>query len=150
LPFPHRRNAVSYGNVCDNTGRIINPHNYCKPIAKSPSDVRAIVNAMVSGDSRFFFGSDNAPHPASAKRKIPPAAGIFNPFALPMLCAIFEKRQYLDRLENFVSRFGADFYGLPRNEEAIELVKKNWAVPAKIEGIVPFMAGQTLYWQVVD
>jgi len=141
---------LTYDDVCDAAGNIINPHNYCKPIAKRRFDMEAVVDAMTSGDPRFFFGSDNAPHPLSAKKKIPPTAGIFNPFALPLLAQIFEERNALSQLENFVSKFGADFYGLPLNSGTIELIMKSWTVPEEYSGIVPFMAGQTLLWQVAS
>jgi dihydroorotase len=140
---------LTFTDVCYEHGVVHNPHNYCKPIAKYSEDRDAVVEAMTSGDPRFFFGSDSAPHPLEAKQKNPPAAGIFSaPVAIPLLAQIFEKNNHLNRMGNFVSGFGADRYGLPRNTETIGLIKKDWIVPQEYDGIVPFMAGQTLHWQI--
>ena len=142
---------LSNDEVCDESGEIHSPNKYCKPIAKNLFDMRAIAAAMVGGDPRFSFGSASAPHPASAKQKNPPAAGIFSaPVALPLLARMFELHGVLNRLENFVSKHGADFYGLPYNEGTIDLVAEKWTVPQDYYGITPFLAGMVLDWKVVD
>lgn len=41
--------------------------NFCKPIMKTPDDRLALIRAAVDGSSKFFFGSDSAPHPIQAK-----------------------------------------------------------------------------------
>ncbi|KAI9757546.1 MAG: hypothetical protein M1815_000767 [Lichina confinis] len=46
------------------------PFFYCKPVAKTPSDRRALLEAVVSGDPKFFFGSDSAPHPVTSKQAL--------------------------------------------------------------------------------
>jgi dihydroorotase len=66
-----------------------------------------------------------------------------------VLAEVFEKAGKLDKLEDFVSRFGAEFYGLPLNMKTVTLRKGSWTVPAECNGIVPFKAGQELAWQVV-
>jgi dihydroorotase len=140
---------LTYGDVCDEIGKIINPYHYCKPIAKKPSDRNAIVRAMLSGNPKFFFGSDSAPHPASAKTKFPPAAGIFSaPVALPILCELFDKNNALPKLENFVSRFGAEFYGLPLNSGELVLKRKEWIVPENLGDVRIFKGGHKLSWIV--
>jgi dihydroorotase len=140
---------LTFMDVCWEHGIVRNPHNYCKPIAKWAEDRDAVLNAMLSGDPRFFFGSDSAPHPVASKQKMPPAAGCFTaPVALPLLAQVFEEHDKLHKLEDFVSSFGADFYGIPRNAETIELVKEDWIVPEIYDGIVPFMAGKTLHWRI--
>lgn len=84
----------------------------------------------MSGNSKFFFGSDSAPHPISAKEKTPPSAGIFTaPVTLPLLCELFDDSNALSKLENFVSGFGAEFYGLPLNDGRVVLKKEEWLVP---------------------
>ena len=52
-----------------------NPFNFCKPVAKFPTDRGALIEAATSGSEKFFLGSDSAPHSMSAKvgRKV--AAG---------------------------------------------------------------------------
>ncbi len=135
----------------DIIGGLISPHNFCKPIAKRPRDKESLLAIVKSGDPKFFYGGDSAPHLKEKKECNHGCAGIFNaPVALPLLAQIFENLNALCRLENFVSNFGAYFYGLPRSSETIELIKKDWVVPDQYNGIVPFMAGKTLHWQVAD
>lgn len=140
-----------YGDVCDSRGRIISPDQYCKPIAKKRFDRQAVIEAMISGNPKFFFGSDSAPHPRSAKEKIPPDAGIFTaPVVLPLLCQLFEARGALSKLEDFVARFWAEFYGLPLNEGKITLRKEDWIVPVCVGDVRVFMGGARLNWKVVE
>ena len=135
----------------DVVGGFISPHNFCKPIAKRPEDREVLLNAATSGNPKFFYGGDSAPHLRKNKECCYGCAGVFNaPVALPLLAQIFEQRGKLDKLENFVSKFGANFYSLLYNDETIKLIKQNWVVPAICSGIVPFMAGQTLHWQVAN
>jgi len=131
-------------------GKVAFPHNYCKPVAKSASDQQAVVRAALSGDHRFWFGSDSAPHPrASKEASYPPKAGVWSgPVALPVLAEVFEAANRLDRLEAFTSQYAAEFYGWSQNHAMIELEKTPWVVPLEIDGIVPFLAGKTLAWQV--
>jgi dihydroorotase len=134
----------------DVVGNLLSPHNFCKPIAKRPGDRAILRMAAVSGNPKFFYGGDSAPHLRERKECSQGCAGVFNaPVALPLLAQIFEDLNMLESLENFVSSFGADFYGLPRNTETIELVKNDWTVPNEYNGIVPFIAGKPLSWQVV-
>lgn len=102
----------------------IRPHNYCLPIVKRAADRAALVAAAVSGDPRFFFGSDSAPHPDPRKLGPCGAAGCFTaPVALAILAHVFEAEGALDRLEPFVARHGAAFYGLPPNAGTLTLVR---------------------------
>lgn len=136
-----------------------NPHNYCKPPAKSEEDQIALLNAAISGNPKFFFGSDSAPHWKWQKELINAKAGVFStPVAMQVLTQVFEELGALHRLENFVSRFGAEFYGLPLNKDELVLKKNLWRIPLAYtrnldgeatEPIVPFMAGQILDWQIV-
>jgi len=132
------------------------PNNYCKPIAKDPADREALLQAATSGCPKFFFGSDSAPHPKDGKQKLYDCcAGIFStPVAPGLLAQIFEQRNASDRLEQFVSLSGKQFYRLPKPHTIahshLKLIKKSWAVPDEISGIVPFCAGQTIDWQVED
>jgi len=140
-------------DVYDKHGRIYNPHNYCKPVAKRTADAEAVFSAMTSGDHRFFFGSDNAPHLLSAKKKTPPPAGIFNPFTLPILCFIFETCNTLDNLKGFITA-GEKIYGLTPSHETVTLVKEDQVIPESYpcgnDVIVPFMAGRTIPWKVAE
>jgi len=140
---------LTYGEVCNSGMEIYNPNYYCKPIAKKVSDKHAVIAAMMSGNPKFFFGSDSAPHPLSAKVKYPPSAGIFTaPVVLPLLCELFENYAKFSRLEDFVSRFGAQFYGLPLNEGKVVLKKESWAVPVYAGDVSIFRGGRRISWQI--
>lgn len=110
------RNAIFAGGI--------NPHMYCLPVAKRERHRQALRGAAVSGDSRFFLGTDSAPHPVRDKETSCGCAGIFNtPTAIPCTAQVFEEENSLDQLEAFVSTNGADFYGLPQNSDHIVLQK---------------------------
>jgi dihydroorotase len=131
----------------------IKPDLYCLPIAKRSEDRDALVKAATSGSRQFFMGTDSAPHMQSTKYSACGCAGIYTAFhALPLYAQIFEQQGALDKLENFCSVYGADFYGLPINTDAITLIKKPWTVPEKLaygsESVTPFMAGKALAWQI--
>jgi dihydroorotase len=125
------------------------PHHFCKPVAKSESDRLTLIQAATSGNPKFFLGTDSAPHPRENKECSKAAAGIFNaPVALPLLAAVFEQAGALNRLKNFVSRFGAEFYGQPLNSGTLVLEKKPWTVPAVCGNVMLFLAGQKLAWRI--
>jgi len=130
--------------------KILHPHNYCLPMAKTAADQKAITKAMVSGNPKFFAGSDMAAHPIQDKKLPDPKAGIFNPYAIEDYVEVFERNNALDKLEKFLSVYGPEFYDLPVPEEIIEIVKENWTVPKVLEGvIIPFQAGTQKTWKVM-
>jgi dihydroorotase len=132
----------------DVIGGMLSPHNFCKPVAKRPHDREALLRAAVSGNPKFFLGTDSAPHAAEKKECASGCAGCFTaPMALPALASIFDREGALNKLEAFTSTFGAEFYGLPLNEGEISLVKEDWRIP-QVCGVVPFMAGKTLSWRL--
>jgi len=135
----------------------LNPHMYCLPVVKQEADRLAIRKAAVSGDPRFFFGSDSAPHRIVDKEKAGGAAGVFNiATALPAIVQVFEAEESLDRLEAFMSLNGARFYGLPLNPDTITLEKTESPVPAtdyiQVGGdkVKVFQTHAPLFWQVVE
>lgn len=133
----------------DVIGYGVQPHNACNPMPKDFDDRDALIDAATSGNPKFFLGSDTAPHPRDRKECARGACGVFTAPVLPaLLVEIFEKTEHLDRLGDFTSRFGAEFYGLPLNEGSIVLVKKEWTVPDQIGSVVPFRAGTKLQWQL--
>ncbi|KAK9475481.1 uncharacterized protein V1510DRAFT_409329 [Dipodascopsis tothii] len=135
-----------------------NSHNFCKPVAKLPSDRQALIEAATSGNKKFFFGSDSAPHPLSAKEKgRNAAAGVYTQsHALAYLAEIFEKAGKLEKLEDFASKFGRTFYRIPEDRSGwlVTLKKEQSVVPMTIgEGVttvVPFLAGETLHWKIYN
>ena len=134
--------------IDDIIGGKLEPHLFCKPTFKQKKDRDAIRNEVFSGNPKFFFGSDSAPHPKK-KKETEGAAGIFSaPVLLPKLVELFEENGCLNKLEAFVSFFGADFYKLPRNKNTVVLEKKAWEVPLLIDGLVPLFAGKNLNWKL--
>lgn len=103
----------------------IKPHYYCLPVAKREDHRLALRKAATSGDARFFLGTDSAPHTDANKLSACGCAGCFTaPNTLPILAQVFEEDNALDRLEGFVARHGAAFYGLPVNDGTISLSKQ--------------------------
>lgn len=122
------RNAILVGGI--------KPHYYCLPVAKREKHRLALVEAATSGDSRFFLGTDSAPHVDPLKECACGCAGCFTATnTMSCLAHVFETAQALDRLEAFASLNGPAWYGLPVNEETITLVKQAepLAYPSKIE-----------------
>ena len=138
----------------DVVGGRINPHAFCKPIAKTPADRAALIKAAASGDPSFFFGSDSAPHLRQTKETHSGSAGCFTaPVAMPLLAEVFEDVGALDKLEAFASENGANFYGLPLSVETLTLERKEWdgvdANPTNIN-ITAFGIDRTFRWKVVE
>ncbi|AXF76145.1 dihydroorotase [Erwinia tracheiphila] len=132
----------------------IRPHLYCLPILKRNVHQEALRNAVASGNARFFLGTDTAPHLRHRKEASCGCAGVFNaPTSLPAYATVFEEIGALQHFEAFCSLNGPRFYGLPLNEGTLRLVKQPWTVPQSIkfgnDALVPFLAGETLNWQVV-
>ena len=134
----------------------IRPHYYCLPVAKRDSHRLSLRGAAISGDRRFFLGTDSAPHVDAAKESPCGCAGIFTAInTLSCLAHVFEEEAALDRLESFVSLNGARFYGLPPNDETVDLVKRPdpVAVPERIKTgdgpVTVFDPGFPLHWHVV-
>jgi len=133
----------------------IKPHHYCLPILKRAEDRLAIIEAAVSGSQKFFLGTDSAPHFRYQKESSCGCAGIYSAaYAMELYASIFESENALDKLENFSSKFGADFYNLPYNKLKIKLIKKEFQIPDKInigtEEIIPLFAGETLPWELSE
>ena len=141
------RNAIFSGGI--------NPHHYCLPLLKREEHRQALVTAAVSGNPKFFLGSDSAPHGLRAKEKPPGCAGIYNAFAaIELYATVFDAASSLGTLEIFASRNGARFYGLPLNTEKITLCREDWSIPDTITFadtlLVPFMAGNACQWKLVN
>ncbi len=139
------RNAIFQGGI--------NPHHYCLPVLKREEHRLALVEAATSGDPRFFLGTDSAPHARDAKESACGCAGMYSAHAaIELYAQVFDEAGALHRLEAFASFHGADFYGLPRNQDAITLVRESWRVPEHFHfgssELVPLGAGQMLSWKL--
>ena len=103
------RNAIFRGGI--------RPHMYCLPVAKRERHRLALRAAAVSGDSRFFLGTDSAPHPRRDKETDCGCAGIFNaPNALQCVAQVFDEEDRARPARRFrgargrrILRNGAEF-----------------------------------------
>ncbi|MDR2789642.1 MAG: dihydroorotase [Campylobacteraceae bacterium] len=133
----------------DVAGGLLNPHLFCKPIAKRHEDKEALQELALNANKKVMFGSDSAPHLVDKKERCGCAAGIFSaPIILSALAELFEKHNKLTNLQAFVSNNARDIYKLTPIEKNIILEKKEWIVPAKLHDVVPMFAGQSLKWKV--
>ncbi|MGQ6473742.1 dihydroorotase [Serratia sp. IR-2025] len=131
----------------------IRPHLFCLPILKRNVHQEALRQAVASGSDRFFLGTDSAPHLKHRKESSCGCAGCFNaPNAIPAYAAVFEQLGALEHFEAFCSLNGSRFYGLPLNEDFIELQRVPTTQPEEIalgnESVIPFLAGETLNWSL--
>jgi dihydroorotase len=139
------RNALFAGGL--------RPHMYCLPVAKREPHRLALRRAAISGNAKFFLGTDTAPHLVRDKERDCGCAGIFSaPAALETYARVFEEENALDRFEAFASLNGPRFYGLPVNEARVTLSRQPWRVPAEVateDGpLIPFLAGEELAWRL--
>lgn len=140
------RNALFSGGI--------RTHHYCLPILKREEDRQALIQAAVSGNPKFFLGTDSAPHARSTKETVCGCAGIYTAHAgIELYAEIFGANNAIDKLQGFASIFGANFYGLPLNVDRITLVKEMWDVPKEMPfhngALVPFRAGGTVSWRLL-
>ena len=141
------RNAIFTGGI--------RPHYYCLPVLKREEHRQALVQVATSGSSKFFLGTDSAPHAAHLKEHASGCAGCYSAHAaLELYATAFEAVGALDKLEGFASFHGPDFYGLPRNTSTVTLVKQTWTPHESFafgEGaeLKPLAAGEALGWKLL-
>ncbi len=140
------RNALFAGGI--------RPHHYCLPILKREEDRQALIGAAVSGNSKFFLGTDSAPHARNTKEAACGCAGCYTAHAgIELYAEVFDAANALERLEGFASMHGPDFYRLPRNADRIALKNEAWSVPQELlfhdDTLVPFRAGGTVSWKIL-
>ena len=131
-------------------GDVGNANIFCLPILKGVSDVDAVIKAMTSGNPKYMFGSDSAPHPPEHKTLANPKPGIFSaPTALSWIATVFSlyANMNVNLLNAFLHDNSCQWYGFPKSNETISLVAKKWIVPENYRGIVPFLAGEDLCWK---
>jgi dihydroorotase len=141
----YNRNAMFKGGI--------RPHLFCLPVLKREAHRQALIAAAISGNPKFFLGTDSAPHAVGAKEAACGCAGIYSAHAaIELYAEAFEDAGALDRLEAFASFYGADFYGLPRHADTITLKRESWEAPASLklgdETLVPLRAGEAIRWRV--
>ena len=141
----YNRNAIFVGGI--------RPHYYCLPVLKREVHRQALVQAATGGSSKFFLGTDSAPHPAQLKEHASGCAGCYTAHAaLELYAAAFEAAGALDKLEGFASFHGPDFYGLPRNGRTVTLKRESWTPPDSYPfggaEVKPLAGGEALAWRL--
>ena len=132
----------------------IRPHYYCLPVLKRETHRQALVAAAISGSNKFFLGTDSAPHPKGLKEHACGCAGCYTALhAMELYTQAFDQANALDKLEQFASFNGPDFYNLPRNTSSITLKREDWQLPAELPlgntTVVPLNGGETMGWKFV-
>ena len=134
----------------------IRPHNFCLPILKKEIHRKSLVKAATSGNSKFFLGTDTAPHLKKDKESECGCAGVFNAtYCLQILAQIFENEKALNNLEKFTSRNGADHYNLPLNRSFLKFRKLQKPLQPRLfvnvsqEKVVIFKPSFPLHWDII-
>ena len=140
----------------------LRPHYYCLPVLKREEDRAALIALATSGFDRAFAGTDSAPHAQNRKESACGCAGCYTAAQAVGLCAeAFDEAIDLSEgasqmvFEAFMSRNGAQFYGLPVNQKRITIEKKETPIPTHYamdsgEKLVPLRAGGTVGWRVLS
>lgn len=134
----------------------IKPHYYCLPVAKREKHRVALVAAAISGDKRFFLGTDSAPHTDANKLLPCGCAGCFTaPNTMSCLAEVFDAAGALHKLENFTSLAGPRYYGLESNEDTMTLVRgEPVTYPGHVDTadgpVTVFDPGFPLHWRVEE
>lgn len=130
-------------------------HLYCLPLVKFEDDLQALREAVTqSGQTRFFAGTDSAPHTTKAT-DCGCAAGCYTGGCAPQLYAMafeaagadLESQAGQAAFESFLCENGRRFYDLPTPDSTFMLIReKNILVPsATTEGqVIPLPAGMKL------
>ncbi len=142
----YNRNALFHGGL--------RPHFYCLPVLKRETHRQALLEAAISGNPKFFLGTDSAPHGKHQKESACGCAGIYSAHAgIEFYAEAFDAAGSLDKLETFASLNGARFYGLAVNTDTITLEKQDWTVPAEYplgnSALVPLRAGDNVHWRCI-
>jgi len=136
-------------------------HLYCLPLVKFERDRTALREAVLApGQSKFFAGTDSAPHTTKAT-ECGCAAGCYTGACAPQLYAMaFEEagadlasREGQTAFERFLCTNGPTFYGFPVSRETFTLVRERSTISPRItaEGPViplPHGMGLTMEWSL--
>ena len=136
----------------DVAGGMLQPHLFCKPIAKRPEDREVLRKVALNGHPKVMFGSDSAPHPQHAKEACGCAAGVFTaPIALQVLTELFMEHSTVEKLQAFISGNAQKIYtNITIPTKVIRLEKKEFLVPEKYGNVVPMYAGERLPYSITN
>ena len=150
---PHHMLLTKKDVFFDNS---INPHHFCMPVVKDEKDLLALRNAACINNTKFFIGTDSAPHHVREKSEnLNTKAGIFSAVcSLELYTEIFDEEGSLNTLEQFTSINGPNFYNLPINERIITLEKNAWTPPEFTEEksikVKNFFGNKKINWKLLE
>lgn len=125
----------------DVLGGALQPHLFCKPLAKRKEDKDALLDLALSAHPRVSFGSDSAPHTKEAKLECG-CAGVFSaPVILSKLTQLFKQHSNEANLEAFLSKNAIKNFSLKVPNKQILMKEERWQVPSMYGDFVPFLAG---------
>jgi len=136
----------------DVAGGMLEPHLFCKPIAKRPEDRDALLKVALAAHPKVMYGSDSAPHPKHAKESCGCAAGVFTaPIGLQLLTELFEKNDApLENLQAFISGNAQKIYDIEPISKKVILEKSPFRVPSNYNGVVPMYAGKDIAYSIKE
>jgi dihydroorotase len=136
----------------DVAGGMLEPHLFCKPIAKRPEDREALRKVAFEAHPKVMFGSDSAPHPKHAKEASHCSAGVFTaPIALQVLTELFVEHSTVEKLQAFVSDNAKEIYSnIVIPQTSVTLEEKPFSVPEKYGEVVPMYAGERLSYSIKE
>jgi dihydroorotase len=137
-------------------------HLYCLPIVKFQDDRVALRHAVTTvGQTKYFAGTDSAPHTTKATA-CGCAAGCFTGGCAPQLYAMAFEEAGVDLgtpegqalLERFLCTNGPGFYGFPVSEQRFQMEKVAQTMtlletPAGPVTPLPVGMGMELTWRIV-
>lgn len=140
----------------DVIGGSMRPHNFCKPVAKTPEDREFLQRAAFDGNSNFCLGTDSAPHPRDKKECCGCAAGCWTaPITLQFLTQLWDRNGIpFESLKRFACTNARDIYGIEPIPKQVVVERRPYEVPSAITyqtggiTVVPWLAGETLDWSL--
>ena len=138
----------------------IKPHYYCLPILKRQKHRMALLDAATSGSSKFFAGSDSAPHLQQHKELSCGCAGCYTACnAIELYAHAFHKycnlslQESQTRFEKFMSINGCHFYNLPIGSDIIRIQNTSNIIETEIStkhgNIIPLSLAQQIDWSII-
>jgi dihydroorotase len=131
------------------------PSRNCYPVINSPADQQAIIDFVISNTKKIFIITDGAPHSDKDKYRDGGKGGCCSePVAMSLYIEALHRIGAIDRLEAIASVNGPMFYGLPVPTHTAQYVNKPFKVDKSLQisaqplYTTPFMAGETLQWQL--
>ena len=136
----------------DVAGGMLNPHLFCKPIAKRYEDREALREVAFWTHPKVMFGSDSAPHPQHAKEAHFCSAGVFTaPISLQLLTELFLENSSIENLQKFISTNAQNIYeNLKFSPKEVILEEREFKIPNSYGNVVPMFDGKSIQFSIKE